>query len=233
MSSHVFPEPKTGSPSVRHLLLLGSLLFLLGVALYGFTAQKGVAWQDSGTYQWRVVTGDYQGNIGLATAHPLYIAAGRLFLLIPIGDKATRLNMLSVISMSLVLAFLGTFSARITSKLWIGFFTALIFSQMHTVWWLATIAESYSLYAVFFIVELWVFVEFLKRPNAKLLMLLFFINGLSLNVHNFALVSLPVYVGMLVFFVMKKKISAKYLFFSVVAFCFGASIYLYLIFNLV
>ena len=233
MSSHSFPEPKKGSPSVRHLLLLGSLLFLLGVALYGFTAQKGVAWQDSGTYQWRVVTGDYQGNIGLASAHPLYIATGRLFLLIPIGDKATRLNMLSVISMSLVLAFLGTFSARITSKLWIGFFTALIFSQMHTVWWLATIAESYSLYAVFFIVELWVFVEFLKRSNPKLLMLLFLINGLSLNVHNFALVSLPVYVGMLVFFVMKKKISAKYLFFSAVAFCVGASIYLYLIFNLV
>jgi hypothetical protein len=145
MSSHSFPEPKTDLPSVRHLLLLGSLLFLLGVALYGFTAQKGVAWQDSGTYQWRVVTGDYQGNIGLASAHPLYIATGRLFLMIPIGDTATRLNMLSVISMSLVLAFLGAFSARITSKLWIGFSTALIFSQMHTVWWLATIAESYPL----------------------------------------------------------------------------------------
>jgi hypothetical protein len=135
--------------------------------------------------------------------------------------------------MSLVLAILGVLSARVTSTLWIGFFTALIFSQMHTVWWLATIAESYPLYAVFFIVELWVFVEFLKRPNAKLLILLFFINGLSLNVHNFALVSLPVYGGMLVFVVMKKKISAKYLFFSMAAFCAGASFYLYLIFDLV
>ena len=233
MSSRSCHKPEKNSPSFRHLLLLGSLLFLLGVALYGFTTQKGVAWQDSGTYQWRVVTGDYQGNIGLASAHPLYIATGRLFLMIPIGDPATRLNMLSVFSMSLILAFLGTFSARITSKLWIGFFTALIFSQMHTVWWLATIAESYPLYAVFFIGELWVFVEFLKRPNEKLLILLFLINGLSLNVHNFALVSLPVYVGMLVFFVTKKNISVKYLFFSIAAFCVGASIYLYFIFDLV
>jgi hypothetical protein len=64
-------------------------------------------------------------------------------------------------------------------------------------------------------------------------MFLFLINGLSLNVHNFALVSLPVYGGMLVFFVMKKKISAKYLFFSVTAFCAGASIYLYSIFDFV
>ncbi len=206
---------------------------MFGLVMYGFTVQKGVAWQDSGTYQWRVVTGDYKGNIGLASAHPLYIATGRLFLMIPIGDPATRLNMLSVFSMSLILAFLGAFSARITSKLWIGFFSALIFSQMHTVWWLATIAESYPFYAVFFIVELWVLVELLKSPNAKLLVLLFLISGLSLNVHNFALVSLPVYGGMLVFFMIKKKISAKYLFLPILAFCAGASIYFYLFLNLI
>jgi hypothetical protein len=232
MSINSYPESKTKSPSPRHLLLMGCVLFLFGAVLYGLTVQNGVAWQDSGTYQWRVVNGDYRGNFGLASAHPLYIAVGRLFVLSPLGDPTTRLNMLSVVSMSLALAVLGVMTARITSTLWIGFFTALIFSQMHTVWWLATIAESYPLYAVFFMVELWIFIEFLKTSNARLAVTLFLVNGLSLNVHNFALVALLIYSGALSFLVLKKDISIKYLFLSMMAFVFGASIYLYLIFDL-
>ena len=72
------------NPSVVRALVLCRCS---GFVLYALTAQQGVSWQDSGMLQFRIVTGDYTGNLGLALAHPLYIAIGRLFLLLPFGSR--------------------------------------------------------------------------------------------------------------------------------------------------
>ena len=63
-------------PSVKALWLLTAGVFAV---LYVATAQRGVSWQDSGMFQFRVWRGDYYGDLGLALAHPLYIAGARAF----------------------------------------------------------------------------------------------------------------------------------------------------------
>ena len=55
-------------------------------------------------FQRRVLEGDYAGGLGLALAHPLYIAVGRLVAMVPIGDVAGRLNFLSGLGMAVALA---------------------------------------------------------------------------------------------------------------------------------
>ena len=64
------------------------LTFILSAVLYLLTCQRGVSWQDSGMFQWRVLNSDLTGDLGLALAHPLYIAAGKLFVWFPLGRYA-------------------------------------------------------------------------------------------------------------------------------------------------
>ena len=49
-------------------------VFALFLLVYSLTAQRGLSWQDSGEFQFRVSSGDYRWSSGIARAHPLYIA---------------------------------------------------------------------------------------------------------------------------------------------------------------
>ena len=98
--------------------------FYLSAVLYLLTCQRGVSWQDSGMFQWRVLNSDLTGDLGLALAHPLYIAAGKLFVWLPWGDMPMRLNFLSGIGMAVALANLAAVLFLLTGKRWIGFIIA-------------------------------------------------------------------------------------------------------------
>ena len=58
------------SNSTPSLKSLWWFTFIITALLYLATCQRGVSWQDSGMFQWRVLTGDYTGKLGLALAHP-------------------------------------------------------------------------------------------------------------------------------------------------------------------
>jgi len=58
-------------------------------------------------FQWRVLNADYRGDLGIALAHPLYIAMGRVLLHVPVGAFPGRLNFLSGVGLALALANLA------------------------------------------------------------------------------------------------------------------------------
>ena len=76
---HTDSTTASTADTASRFVCFGSLSHAAGFVLYGLTAQQGLSWQDSGMLQWRILTGDYIGNLGLALAHPLYIAIGRVF----------------------------------------------------------------------------------------------------------------------------------------------------------
>ena len=98
--------------------------FICAAMLYLLTCQRGVSWQDSGMFQWRVLNSDLTGDLGLALAHPLYIATGKLFMWFPLGDMPMRLNFLSGMGMAVALANLAAVLFLLTGKRWIGFIIA-------------------------------------------------------------------------------------------------------------
>lgn len=219
------------NPEPVSLSLLWIFIFLLFSLFYVLTAQQGISWQDSGMFQWRILNGDYIGKLGLALAHPLYIALGQLFVLLPAGSFAAKLNCASGVGMAIALANIAIIATWCTGQRWIGFATAAILSVMHTVWWLATITEVYTWHVALFTGELMLLINVIKKPRWQTAAFLFFINGLNLSIHNLALLPLPVYVFVVILLLAKKRLPGMTVFISGAAYGLGASLFIILIIN--
>ncbi len=211
------------SPSAKSLWWL---TFIASSILYLATCQRGVSWQDSGMFQWRVLTADYTGELGLALAHPLYIAAAQILKIFPFGNIAARINFFSGLGMAVALATIASVVFILTGRRWIGFMVAAMLAVTHTAWWLSAIAEVYTWSAAGLTVELWLLVCLLRNPRWQTLAGLSFINGLDLGIHNFALLPLPVYGAVAVALTIKRKIPVRSLCLAVLFYLLGASPYL-------
>ncbi len=209
------------------LLWLGT--FLVFSLLYVATAQQGVNWQDSGSRQWRILTGTYRDPLGLALVHPLYIAVGQVLVAVPLGSVTARLNALSGLAMAAALANFACLVAVLAGRRWIGLATAAMLAVCHTVWWLATITESYTLNAFLFTAELWLLVALLRRPRTVVLVGLALVCGLNWSVHNMALLALPVYAVAAVVLMARRRLPVWSAVAAVLAFVAGALPFLLLI----
>jgi len=194
--------------------------------LYLLTCQRGVSWQDSGMFQWRVLTGDYTGQRGLALAHPLYIAAARILKHIPAGTLPGRLNFFSGLGMAVALANLAVVISLLTGRRWTGLLIAAMLAVTHTVWWLSTLAEVYTWSAAGLTAELWLLVVLMRRPTWRVLTGLAFVSGLGLGVHNFALLPLPVYFTVGIVLIVRRRLAKWALGTAAMAWLVGGSTYL-------
>ena len=159
-------------------------------------------------FQWRVLNGDYRGDLGIALAHPLYIAMGRVLLHVPIGAFPARLSFLSGLGMAVALANLAALLALLTGRRWVGALTAAMLAVAHTPWWLGTVAEVYTLSAAAFTGEVWLLVLLLRRPKWPYLVALGLLCGLHLGLHNFALLGLPVYIPVALWLLWRRRLPA-------------------------
>ncbi len=194
--------------------------------LYLVTCQRGVCWQDSGRLQWHAHEAQYTSQRGLALAHPLMTAAGQVLKAIPIADLATRLNFFSGLGMAVALANLACLIAILTGREWIGAAVAAMLSVAHTPWWLATITETYTWSAAGLTAELWLLVALIRKPRAALLIAIAFVSGLGLNLHNLALLPLPVYAITAIILVLRRKVPTWSLAAAAGAYCLGAGPYI-------
>lgn len=180
-------------------------------------------------FQRRVLENDYEGKLGLALAHPLYIAAGRGLLALPIGEFTTRLNFFSGLGMAVALANLMGVATLLTGRRWIGLAVAGMLGVCHTTWWLSTIAEVYTWSVAGLTGELWLLVLLVRRPNWRTLAGLALVSGVGLTIHNFALLPLPVYLVAALVLIRKRLLPAWSLAAAGGAWCLGASSYLVMI----
>ncbi len=184
------------------------VVFAASAVLYVATCQRGVSWQDSGKRQWRAVRGDLTGDLGLALAHPLWVAAGH-GIAAAFGRRAAfGLNAFSGVGMAVALANLAAVTSLLTGRRWVGLAAAGMLAVTHTAWWLSTIAEVYTWSLAGLTAELWLLVLLLRRPTWRKLAALGLVNGLGLCIHNFALLPLPVYLAAGAALVVKKRLPA-------------------------
>jgi len=201
-------------------------------AFYCATAQRTISWQDSGMFQWRVLEGDYCGHLGLALAHPLYIAGGRTLALLSQDRLPLLLNCFSGLGAAVALANLAAVAALLTGKRWAGLLTAAMLATAHTVWWLSTAAEVYTWSLAGFTLEVWLLVKLLRQPGWGLLVWLGLVNGLGLCVHNFALLPLPVYVATAIVLIARRRLPAWSLAAAGGAWLAGAGLYIGMVVDL-
>ncbi len=192
------------------------LLFACFFLLYAATAQRGVSWQDSGEFQYRVLVHDYFWISGIARAHPSYIAGAELFSsLFPFSCRFYALNLFSGLGMAVALLLM----ARILFKLHLKASTVIVavmtLGLSHMVWWMSTIAEVYTWSIAFLMAELVCLFNIcnLKDDNIpshiNAWATLALINGFHASLHNFAFLNLPVYALLFIYLYLRKRFWLK------------------------
>lgn len=180
------------------------VLPIIFLVIYALTAQRGVAWQDSGIYQWRILYRDFVGVNDLSSAHPGYILLTRFLCGLMSAymdvDLPFAVNLCSALWMGLALCVFQRIVFSLTRSDFASILATLTFGGAHMVWWLATITEIYPLSLFLLACETLCAVSVLqsKKLGWAFLLLPFFA-GLGFAVHNLALLSLPSVVAVMVY----------------------------------
>lgn len=163
--------------------LLAAALGLAALMLYVVTLAPSVATVFDDSLEFQVVL----PSLGIAhpTGYPLYTLLGWLWShLLPVGDLAHRVNLLSAVAAALTVSLLYLAARRLNSGRLPAAVAASIFA-VGPVWWSqATVAEVYALHGLF--VALILLLTLDQRRGALLLAC-----GLALTHHRMALLLAP------------------------------------------
>lgn len=225
MANEATPDRAARSISIPRLW---ALVLLASLTLYWFTAQRGANWQDSGMHQWRVLTRQWTNPMGLALAHPLYIAIGQPLAALG-GEAPTWLTRGSGVGMALAVANVFLLGYWLTGRRLPGVLAAAMLAVAHTPWWLATISETYTWVAAGLTTELVLLVWLIARPRWWKLTLLALVSGLGFALHNLALLPVPVYAASALVLAQQRRLPAWALATAAGAWLLGAAPYLALI----
>ncbi len=188
-----------GTAKIFGMALLVAAVFLV---LYVLGAQRGMSWQDSGEFQFRVLTGDLAWHSGIARAHPGYVIAASVFARLlgflsggAIGAVFAT-TLFSAFSMAAALLLLCVVVQRATGRVGAAILATCTLGLAHMTRWMATMAEVYAPSLAFSMAELLLLDLAVRSParRGRFLALLFLTSGLHFSFHNFALLNLPVYV---------------------------------------
>jgi hypothetical protein len=221
---------KTEAKAQKHVGRAYVIALVLAGCLYGLTAQRGVGWQDSGYHQLRALRRDLINPMGLANSHPLMILAAQpiKWLLGP-ANLPAAMTLASSLGMAIAVANVLLLGYRLTGRMLAAALAAAMLAVCHTAWWLATITETYCWIAAGLTTELLLLISLIKNPRPWKLVLLLLINGLSVSLHNLALLALPVYAVTAVLLVVRRRLSVWVLPAGVAVWLLGTSIILALI----
>jgi len=218
----------------NRLSSIGVAILLFGACFtaYYVTLAPTITWQHNGADSGDLVTAAYTLGIAHPTGYPLFALLGRAFTLLPVGEVAYRVNLMSAVlaatTVSIVYATVllrCPEDPRKLSAVLIAAASALLFGFSHTFWSQAVIAEVYSLNA--FLVALLVYLVTLFRfaGSTTVLWILCFVLGLSLGNHLSVALFLP---GILFLVLRNRRPTPTTALAMTGCFLLGLSIYLYL-----
>jgi hypothetical protein len=221
-------------------LLLSALVFLL----YAYTLAPTITWEHDGYDAGDLITAAYMLGIPHPTGYPTYMLLGKVFTLLPFGDVAYRMNLLSAVSAALTIGLVyQACQALLQSQAYArvaAACAALLLATSRIFWSQALITEVYALNCLFFATTLYLWL----RLDTKLaeqpadsssrsrvfhtLMLLAWIYGLSLGNHLTMAFSAPLVLAQCIASFRQRMLKGTRWMRVVAAFLLGLSIYAYL-----
>jgi hypothetical protein len=207
MTNIQYPTFNIQHPTWKELLirrrdfLLGAVIFVSALALYWRTLAPSVATVFDDSLEFQLVC----PTLGIAhpTGYPLYTLLGKFFTLIPIGDAAYRVNLMSAFFAALTVVLIYLIVRVLTDNSLSAFFASLAMAVSPVFWSQAVIAEVYSLNAFFTALVVCLLLRWeadrRQRPAASTssataphhLLLAAFVYGLSLTHHRLMLLLAP------------------------------------------
>ncbi len=165
----------------------------IALAVYLRTLAPTITWAHSGADGGDLITAVVTLGIPHPTGYPTYVLLGRLFLLVPWGDAARRLNLMSAVfaALTVMLVYrlvLWTFrrfdegDSGVRARLTAGA-GALAFAFSPLLWSQAVITEVYTLNAFFTALTLYLVLRWSEGGRHRVLGLAAFVFGLGLGNH--------------------------------------------------
>lgn len=199
------------------------LVFLISLGVYLRTVAPTIGPIDSGELAIVCKT------LGIAhpTGYPLYTLLGRLWVwLVPFGQLAWKLNLLS----SLLMAFSAMFVFRILAALKmpdpVPFSVSLLYAFSPVIWQQAVFLEVYALTAMIAPLLIWLAVRYCQTGDNRTFLLAAFLAGLGLGNHLSLLWVIPGLI--LLLYLSPFRPAFKLTLLGAVLFVAGLSTYLYL-----
>jgi hypothetical protein len=123
----------------------GLVVFALSLSVYILTLLPGVGWGDTAKLQYI----GYIWGIPHRFGYPLFILLSRLFLLLPVGSVAYRINLMCAVFGAGAVALTYLIILRLTDRDWVAALSgALAFAFSRIFWGETNHAEVYSLNAL-------------------------------------------------------------------------------------
>ena len=202
---------------------------LAALVFYLVSMAPGPLWQDSGLAQVRVLQGDLHGNFGLALSHPLYYALAIGFQRLPFSESAFKTNLVSAVFGALTVANAFLLLRVVTRRRTPAVIGALSLAVAHTFWQHCALAEVYTVSTVLLVTELLCLRQYARHGNSRWLVLLFLTNGVGISNHMLAVLSLACYGIMLLWLLLRRRVTVSTAVVSGLAWLLGAGLYLGLI----
>lgn len=203
------------------------VIFLIIFVMYLVTMLPSQGFHDVGELQTKVATVD----IAHPTGFPTYILLGKIIIsILPIGEIAWRVNLLSVIYSLLTLILLFYFLKKLTKENYWILFGPLYLAFSLPFWNWSGQADTHTLSRMFLALLILLFYNLTTHWSQKSLFLFGLTLGLGLGNHLFLLYSVPGFLVWYILFLIKGKIKNSINDFNVVLFSvlLGISVYLFL-----
>jgi hypothetical protein len=159
---------------------VAALVGLVALVVYVRTLYRTVPGGDSGELIGAVAS----GGVIHPPGYPLYALLGSLFLHLPIGSLAFRLNLLSAVSDALAAGVLTLAVARRTRVLFAGLVTGALFAFAPGIWRYAIVAEVFALNNLAIALLLWLAVLYETTRNHRYAFAGAFVLGLGMANHQ-------------------------------------------------
>lgn len=168
----------------------GLLTVLVSFALYLKTLAPTITWGDPAKLT--IYAHDLYLNL-LPSNHALHTVIGWLWGKISFVDYAFGQNLLSAVFSALTIGVLYQVLFRLTGSQFASVLGALSLAVSHTFWWLAVVAESYSLLFFLLACAVWFALLWGQDGKRRWLYLAALTLGLSFSNHHITLIFLPAF----------------------------------------
>ena len=214
--------PRLAVTSRALSLLATASVGAIAFAVYLATLAPTVMWYDMGEF----VTTSATLGIAHNTGYPLLMLVGKTFTLLPAGDTAYRVNLMSAVFTALAIAVVFGIIHDLTHDLIASAFGALTLAFASTVWANATWATSYGVNLFFTALVTRLMLAWWRDRQPRTLAFAALAFGLGMCNHRLIVLVAPP--SMILLALGWRSLTPKAVAVAVAAFVVGLSVYLYL-----
>lgn len=187
---HTNPE-KIKNFLLKYQVLLSALIsFLIPLILYILTLERKLVGGDTTWYALYLP----EMRVMVPTGYPTFSILGKLFSLIPFGDLAYRLNLISAIFGACTILFLFLATNKLIKNAFISLAGSLTFAFLYSYWTVANRLEFDTINSFFITLILYSAFSYTEEKTRKNLYFFSASLGLSLTNHPIAFFIMPAFI---------------------------------------